>query len=577
MSNLIFKRVVILSDTQKSANQFKFNEKYNLITGGIDHSAGKSSLVKALLWAVGCTPHDIPSSWKELDCKILVECGIGDNNFTFYRYNNIIKFNINGGEYQKFTKITGEYSSEFSKIVGFSALLPQRPNNEDEPILETPPPAYYFLPFYIDQKKGWGEFWNSLDNLSQFPDWKRTIIKFHTGYFPPRHFELQQEIYNFRLDESLANKEVRRMCNALDVVEDHIPKSNFTLNENIFDSITENIKSTLNKLLAEQESTIEELSELVSENHNLESQLEILRVAAQELEQDYTFSVENISNDELECPLCGTEHNNSLINKAEILADKVELEKQARKIESESENLNRKINILNSTLEAVRKKTREINHRHSLNDVNGESVPLSDAIESLASNTIQRRVNLTKDEKSLEASKAKEGQNTLKKQQNKLLSKQEKNKRDEYFLESLTSNINDLSIPGVSLDEVHSPLNYKKLLSDGGAAESTRAVLAYHASTIKMIAEYGSEVLAPFIIDTPRQQEQNKSSYEKIVHFIMNNLPKNQQIFLCALDDPLLEDFRKNAKITKLNKEEKLLTPDKYETLRKEIEDVINY
>lgn len=123
MKNLVFKRVVILSDTQKSANQFVFHKKYNLITGGKDHSAGKTSLVKSLLWGIGCQPYDVPDSWKALDCKTYIECEIGGNNCVIYRYQNTIKLSVNGEPFQKFSKITGEYSTVFASLVGFSRLL----------------------------------------------------------------------------------------------------------------------------------------------------------------------------------------------------------------------------------------------------------------------------------------------------------------------------------------------------------------------------------------------------------------------------------------------------------------------
>lgn len=47
MPNLKFKRLLILSNSTKSANQFEFSETLNLITAA-DNSVGKSTLVKLL-------------------------------------------------------------------------------------------------------------------------------------------------------------------------------------------------------------------------------------------------------------------------------------------------------------------------------------------------------------------------------------------------------------------------------------------------------------------------------------------------------------------------------------------------
>ncbi len=576
MRNFIYKRAVLLSDTQKSANQFVFQKKYNLITGGLDHSAGKSSLVKAMLWAMGCEPHDIPESWKNLDCKVYIECDIGTNECVFYRYQNTIKLSVNGNPFQRFSKVSGEYASIFAELVGFSILLPNRPPKDEEPELETPPPAYYFLPFYVDQKKGWSEVWNGFDKLGQFADWKRKVIKFHTGYLLPEHFELEEEIYEYKKEESIAQKEIQRINTALEVVDEYVPKTQFTIDNKELELITEEVRETLQELSVEQENVLNELSSSTSEKYHLSSQLELIVEAIDELEEDYKFSVENIEGDDLECPLCGTYHDNSIISKAEILADKSQLEKQEKKLKKQLKLINISISELNIKLVRLRDSIQEINRKYTIEDTEGNKVELVNIIDSLASSAVQKNVNQTKDQKQLTSMNAQSKQKGLKKYQNKLLTKADKEARNNRFLSRLESHINKLSASGVNMNGVKSPIDHKKLLKDGGAAESTRAILAYHASTIDMIKTYGSEVLAPFIIDTPRQQEQNSLSYKSIIELILNHLPQEQQVFLCALDDPVIESYKEKSKEITLSNKDKIVGNGNYAELRKELENVIN-
>jgi hypothetical protein len=84
-----------------------------------------------------------------------------------------------------------------------------------------------------------------------------------------------------------------------------------------------------------------------------------------------------------------------------------------------------------------------------------------------------------------------------------------------------------------------------------------------------MVDKYGVEIVAPFIIDTPRQQEQNDLNYESMISLILNALPKQQQVFLCALDDPLVQPFKNKAQVIYLNQAD-------YEELRSEMADVID-
>ena len=145
MKNLQFKQLLLLSDTQKKANQFLFQKRFNLITAD-DNSVGKSTLAKLLLWTFGCEP-DFDSTWKSTDCKCLVDFSIDGTNYKILRYQNFISLKEENKEILNYTNIGGDYSKKFAELVDFKVLLPKRGSNETE--LITPPPAYYFLPFYI--------------------------------------------------------------------------------------------------------------------------------------------------------------------------------------------------------------------------------------------------------------------------------------------------------------------------------------------------------------------------------------------------------------------------------------------
>ena len=419
--------------------------------------------------------------------------------------------------------------------------------------------------------------WNGFSNLGQFADWKRKVIKFHTGYFLPEYFELEEDVYEYKKEESIAQNEIKRIDTALEVVDQYVPKTQFTIDDKELELITDEVRETLQELSVEQENVLNELSRATSEKYHLSSQLELIVEAGDELEEDYKFSVENIEGDELECPLCGTYHDNLIISKAEILADKSQLEKQEKGLKKKLKLLNISISELNVRLDRVRSSIQEINHKYTIEDTEGNKVDLVNIVDSLASNAVQKNVNKTKEQKQLVSKKAQDRQKDLKRNQGELLTKADKEERNNHFLSRLETHINKLAASGVNLNGVKSPVDHKKLLQDGGAAESTRAILAYHAATIDMIKMYGSEVLAPFIIDTPRQQEQNDFSYKSIIDLILNCLPQEQQVFLCALDDPVIQSYKEKSTVITLSNKDKLLGHGNYEELRDELKTVINY
>jgi hypothetical protein len=189
MGSLVFRQLTILSDTQKSANQFEFSPRLNLITGN-DNSVGKSTLAKLLFWTLGCDP-EFDVFWKALDVKAVVDFSVSGKAYQAGRHGNIMFFRARGEAWEVYSKITGKFSENFCRLVNFQILLP---NRNDSTVLESPPPAFYFLPFYIDQRKSWSHAWASFVGLEQYARWQNPVIKYHTGYLTPSHFEIDEEI-----------------------------------------------------------------------------------------------------------------------------------------------------------------------------------------------------------------------------------------------------------------------------------------------------------------------------------------------------------------------------------------------
>jgi len=408
MKNLKFKRLVLVSDTTKSANQFVFQERFNLITGK-NNSIGKSSLVKNLFWALGCEL-EFDETWKQLDCKILLEFSVGNTCYSVIRANDVMFFSDGNGEFYRFGGVTGDYAKVFSSLVSFKALLP---NRAGDPILETPPPAYYFLPFYIDQIRSWVSPWDSFLNLGQYANWKQILVKYHTGYLPAEHFEIEEEIFEYKLKKREADEEINKINISLEIVEKYIPKTNIAITTGEFDVITSEVEQELGQLAKEQELLLNKLSVVQASKYHLSNQLEIAKKAVQEIENDYQFSVENVEDDDLECPLCGTIHDNSLVSRASILSDKKKAEDQILFIEQEMSELLNTIAELQPKLKNIRTRIAEINRKYSKTDESGTGRNLTEIVDGFASQSVQRNVEGTKTTKQTLSKEAEDKQKEL--------------------------------------------------------------------------------------------------------------------------------------------------------------------
>jgi hypothetical protein len=511
------------------------------------------------MWGFGCDP-SLDDKWKNLDCKVLIEFSIDGQNFRVGRYGNSMFLSKENEEFIRFPKITGDYSKSFSDLVKFRPLLPNKTNKN---VLETPPPAYYFLPFYVDQRRGWTKLWDSFENLQQYSNWHKTVINYHTGYLSPEFFEIEEKITAHRFEKSNILDEVKKIETALDVVAQYAPKDNpvVALTQHELINITGEIEVELRDLQSDQESKLQKMAELNLEHQYLKSQLELTRAAARELELDYVFTVERIDGEEIQCPLCGTTHDSSLASRASILADKDAALIQASNLEQKLERAKSALIGLKNELADISKKIDAINEKYNKSPNESNNYP--SIVDCLAARSIERLVLQSKNEKNLRTNEIKKVERKLKKEQKELLDKETKETLDSDFKDRISRYVEQLKATGVNLSNVSSPLDYKKLLG-GGAAESTRGVLAYLMATIQQIYNSQNEVFAPFIVDTPNQQEQADFNYARIIKFLLEETPSKAQIFLCAMNSDLLSSYKEKSKVIELD-ENKLLTKEKYE------------
>jgi|GEM_PF-605993 hypothetical protein len=581
MLNLKFKRLLILSNSTKSANQFEFSETLNLITA-VDNSVGKSTLVKLLFWGVGCEPA-LDTNWSTTDSKTIVEFSVDTDNYTVKRYKNQISLKINENDFVDYEKITGEYSVRIAEILEFKALLPNRSTG----LMETPPPAFYFLPFYIDQKRSWSKAWDNFEKLEQFSNWRSTIIKYHVGLLTPKHFELESDKAEKKDTKNVVQSQIERIETTLEVVEEYIPQiTNATTEAKEFEVLTEEIKVDLKTLQEEQERILSQLTSLNGDRVYLEQQQIITEKIISELDKDYKFTIENIEEDEVECPLCGIVHENSIINRTSIMTDKSQAENQLETILTELDKVNKKLSNLNISLNKARESIFRINEKYVINEeytvsqdteseddlksdvIENRDINFNQIIEYIAGNSIKQNVVKDKIQKVNSLDTLKKDIREIGKEQKDLITLEDIEKINSSFSSIFSDYIELLDAEAVNISSIDSPLDYSKVIKEGGAAEGSRAILAYYLSIFTMVEAYGNEVKSALVIDTPNQQEQSDTNYEKIVNLLTNRTSKKTQILLCAMENEHLDPFRKNAKVIILTKD-RLLLKSKYENVKK--------
>lgn len=265
------------------------------------------------------------------------------------------------------------------------------------------------------------------------------------------------------------------------------------------------------------------------------------------------------------------------------MTDKSQAENQLESILIELEKVNSKLTKANIKLTNARESINQINDKYIINEelpivkgsednsekiIETKNIDFNQIIENIAGNSIKKNVLKDKVQKVNSVDTFKKEIRGIGKEQKALITPKAIEEINNSFSSIFSDYVELLDAEAVNISDISSPLDYSKVIKEGGAAEGSRAILAYYLSVFTMVEKYGNEVKSALVIDTPNQQEQSDTNYEKIVNLLTNKTSKKTQVLLCAMENEHLEQFRKKAKIITLTKE-RLMLKSKYESVKK--------
>lgn len=583
---LILKKLTILATTEKSGNQFIFGSGINLITSS-KNSVGKSTLIKSILSSFGAEPF-YDRKWKDLQCNYLIKFNIEENEYQIARLKN--EYYLSNKDSKYYYDNFKDFSKKISELLNFNPILKAR---GDDYIYEIAPPAYYFIPFYIDQIKGWGKAFASLDKLGHFEKWHHPILEYHTGYTNSKIMNLKLKISEHKRSIHTAEINNTKVLDSISTIKsllndnDDISKNNIifdpvldyinTPTENEINSDFQISKSDeLNKLKELYETVLKERKEKYDQLYftkenliELKNQAKFINNNISELQKDYYFSVENLD-DVIECPLCGVNHQNSLKNRTDILLDADNLNKLLTEVNAEIQTKEIESRKIEFDIESMDKNLIEYDNKiHEFNNFEDTiNFYSNQIIEDKSKIFIKRQIEII-------------GENTIDianlegdvEKHDKIIDKKSVNS---FFKEMVQQYSNKLSIP-IPDKSIPNFKQYTKYEKNGGAADSARSLLMYYMALYSVINKYSDEVISPLFIDTPNQQEQSNENYGRILNSLKNDLPDMPQLILGAMEHPLIEDFKESCStIFELQDTHKLLNSENYENALSEFNNYIS-
>ena len=175
MKRLILKKLVIISQKNEEARVIEFDDKLTVITGDNPNGktinrTGKSLVMKSIYYSLGAKLKKYTTNWNSLQISTIVTFVYGGIIYELYRDRNA--FILKNGEDIKFFSSITELRKFYVEFYDFFLKMPIKKDDENSVYAY---PGAIFMPFYIDQDRGWSGSWDSFSDVFT-GKWKQEIL-----------------------------------------------------------------------------------------------------------------------------------------------------------------------------------------------------------------------------------------------------------------------------------------------------------------------------------------------------------------------------------------------------------------
>lgn len=517
MKSLIFDELLLMSQTERTARKLTFHPQLTAIVGAND--TGKSSIIKQLYWTFGAEPAVFHSRWTDLNVVSMVRFKVDGTRYVMVRAaERYALFNARGICELATGRVTSELAPRLAHLLGFALRLKSRQGQA-----ETPPPAFCFLPFYADQDQGWGQPWNSFAKLGQYSGWKPEVINYHAGIRPNEYYDLSFEKADLETQISKVEQERNALRRAIDKlkIKNHRP---LTIDRTQYQSAIKGLLDQVKALDFDRQKSTTKLSVLASKRALLEQQASIAQAALGELDKDYAYIADDFAA-HVTCPTCGTEHENSFVNRYSLVGDQEDCRSFLVEVRNQLDDVSHEIGRLEKQLGEMNFRHTKI---HTLLEEKRGKIKLKDVIE--AEGERQARQVVETELKTLvdELAKLNLQLKDLKARLSEFENADRKKAIHDYYSGRMAAYLHDMNVKNLPSSDYET---IRSQVRDTGSDQS-RAVLAYYFAFIATMLKYSSSPLCPIVLDTPNQQDQDPINARKIMDFIFKRRPAEAQLIL---------------------------------------------
>jgi hypothetical protein len=548
---LRFSRLCLLSQHEGRAFSLNFSSDATVLQAA--NGFGKSAVLKSLYNALGAEPHRIDAPWRSAGVQTFLEFTVDGTPYAVLSGRGSYTVFDGSGELQlRTTSVSKDLTDYLANLLDFQLEML---NRQEEAI--TPPPAYMFAPFYIDQDASWRQPWASFQRF-YLPDSGRTLADYHSGLRPNAYYAaktrlnlIQAHRKELEVERLVLEQTLRRMQ---ELVSDVV----LSFNLDDFQEESDQLLDESRKLHLDQAQYRQRLANISEERRLWREQHDLVTATLAEMDEAFAAALTRPS--DVACPTCGHHYNNKIADQFEIVQDKDGLYNALIISQDKLHELEAKAQAERGAVSQLEERISRINY---VLGVRKSDISFNDVVVAQGRNEAGKIIRGRIAEIDEIISRKRREEDAEAETMRSTTSRERSQEIKSYFKERLFEFAENLS---VRVDTSRAPSMVS--MPFGRGSEGPRGIIAYYYAFLHTARRYSSSAFCPIVIDAPNQQGQD--DMERVMRFIIDKRPPDSQVIVATED--LFGLTEADATILHVGKRQnQLLDEDRYQ----EVSDIV--
>lgn len=557
---ITFDEIIITDIIEKTSKKVVFASKRNLITSD-SNGKGKSTIMKALYHSLGANAaFDDNINKKAMIFDISLS--FNDVKYRVVRYIDQYLVFKNGKldiscRYGNIVELSEYYKKEFDMYV----YLKDRVGG-----LPIAPPAYSFIPYYLDQDCSWKKEQMPFDSLGQYEKLsKNDLYYYHLSIFNDIYNEVKSKSKEQQVICKKIEEEINQTQNVYMQLKEQLGSISICVNEQEIEVLISHLSRKINDIFILFNKVKNELFVLENEKAECDCQIaninERLRVIEKDLSEPKATA---------QCPQCGSIFELDIEKEVRDLYNKTFLINRREFYISRIEEIAKEVSLKKLDLERYTKELNALETQLREEKAEYDTYTRRKVADALFSDLLQKIGTLT---------------NKLKRETALLNEYNEKLQEFEVKTEKIKTAFRNIYIGNLI------QLNVKKFNADKikafnklaiGGSQYVRSTLAFFYTFIELKKRFNKgKFECPLIIDSPREGEQDDMNSKNILEFIFGKYDGEGQLIVASVNGDKylkeLEDFEEIHIVKLINEDNQVMTTQEYESNITAINEVKSY